>query len=140
MISIECPVYNSSIKFPDKIALIEGEMEISYLELNRRIDSARQALMKHDVKPGMKVGIISENSIQYIVLIFSLLRIGSLAVPINFRFRYTEIKEIISGMGIDLVISDMFTDDLDNSGIPRIGLNNTAGESGVNEGKAEKVS
>ena len=77
MISIECPVYNSSIKLPDKIALIEGKLEISYLELNKRVESVLQSLEKHGVRPGMKVGIISENSIQYIVLIFALMRMES---------------------------------------------------------------
>lgn len=140
MTTIECPVKNSSNKFPNNTALSKGELQISYKELSNRIEAAVLSLKGKGVRPGMKVGLISENSIEYIILIFALLRMGSLAVPISFRFRYKEIKEIISGMGIDLVISDMFTDYLDNSGTDRIGLNNTAAESGVNEGKAEKMS
>ncbi|MCK5004826.1 MAG: o-succinylbenzoate--CoA ligase [Candidatus Aminicenantes bacterium] len=115
MISNECPVWNYSNKFPDDTALIKGELGISYKDLSNRIDAAVLSLKGKGVKPGMKVGIISENSIQYIILIFALLRMGSLAVPINFRFRYPEIEEIISGIGIDLMISGIFTTELASS-------------------------
>ncbi len=122
MIINECPVKSSSIKFPDDIALTKGELQISYKEFNNKIDAAVLSLKGKGFKPGMKVGIISENSIHYIVLIFALLRMESLAVPINFRFRYPEIEEIISGIGIDLMISSMFTIELGLFGIKNIDL------------------
>ena len=139
MISIECPVYNSSIKLPDKIALIEGKLEISYLELNKRVESVLQSLEKHGVRPGMKVGIISENSIQYIVLIFALMRMESLAVPINFRFRYSEIEEIISGIGIDMVISGMFSEELSLLGLKVFRFSNLDSNSVIESKNPEKT-
>ncbi len=117
-----CPVGNHSNKFSDDIALTKGELQISYRELNDRIDAAVLSLQREGVKPGMKVGIISENSIKYITMIFALLRMGSFAVPINFRFRYPEIEKIISGIGIDLVISEIFTNEMGLSRIRNIAL------------------
>ncbi len=122
MIDFSCPVKNSSNKFPDDTALTKGELQISYKELSNRIDAAVLSLKGKGVKPGMNVGIISENSVQYIILIFALLRMESMAVPINFRFRYPEIEKIISGIRIDLMISGMFTIELGLSGIKNIDM------------------
>ncbi len=135
----ECPVRNSAIRFPDKTALLSGPERMSYDELDGRIDSAVRSLSGSGVLSGVKVGIISENTIQHIIIFFALLRIGAVAVPVNFRFRFPEIEKIISGMGIDLVISDMFKADLNNSGINRIGLNDIITKRKVNRRKKDIV-
>jgi len=108
MNNIECPIKNHSINTPNDIALIDGKLELSYLELDKKIDTVLADLGKKGVKNNMRVGIISENTLQYVILIFAILRLGGIVVPINFRFRFKEIEKIISGIEINLVISDMF--------------------------------
>ncbi len=117
MKEIKCPVKIFSIKTPNDTALVDGEEEISYFELNNRIDAVIHSLRKLNINRGMRVGVISENSIQYVILIFSILRLGGIVVPINFRFGFLEIERIVSGMEIDLIISDMFGEDFSVSKI-----------------------
>ncbi|MEN8221670.1 MAG: o-succinylbenzoate--CoA ligase [Acidobacteriota bacterium] len=121
MINNECPIRNSSTRYPNKSALLSGPDTISYKELENLVAYAARSLAEHGISSGSRIGIISENSPQYITLFFALLRLGAVVIPINFRFSFTEIERIVSGLGIDLVISDIFIEELKDSGIKRVG-------------------
>ncbi len=105
MISTECPIKNSALKFPGETAIYEHEQRISYFELDKRVNSIVNILLKKGVSPDMRIAIVSENSSEYIILIFALLRIGCAVVPVNFRFTTNEMNRIVDGMGINMVIS-----------------------------------
>ncbi len=105
MINIECPVRNSALKFPEEIAVYESQKKISYLELDKKINSLVRKLSEKGVIPEMRIGIISENSFGYVIMMFALLRIGCTIVPVNFRFSHSEICRIIEGMKIEVIVS-----------------------------------
>lgn len=104
MNAIECPVSATSCKCPGNAAVIDGEQKLSYRELNVRVGRAAEYLKKTGVKRGDRIAIVSRNSLNYIIILFSLFRAGAVALPLNPGFPIDYIAEIIKRMGAGLLL------------------------------------
>ena len=76
-------------------AIIFKDDEITYQELEDRIFSTMDALLKLGIRKENKTAILCENNLDYVVLIFSLWRIGAVPVPINVKLLPKEIEELL---------------------------------------------
>jgi amino acid adenylation domain-containing protein len=68
---------------PEAIALREGGRTLSYRELDRRTDQVARALIAKRVRPEMPVGIYMRRSIDAIVALLGILKVGSPYVPLE---------------------------------------------------------
>ena len=84
---------NSSEKYPDKTALVCEEKRITYFQLKNRAEKLASSLYELGVRKGMKAGILLYNSVEYIEIIFALMKLGAVGVPLNIRLTKAEIKE-----------------------------------------------
>ena len=83
---------SSAGKYPNKTALVCEEKRITYSQLKNRSEKLAFSLYKLGIRKGMKVGILLHNSIEYVEIIFALMKLGAVGVPINIRLTKTEIK------------------------------------------------
>lgn len=67
-------------------ALIEGDTSVSYLEYHRRIAAVADKLAAEGIQPGMRVAVLADNSIDYIVTLMALMHTGAVACPISTRY------------------------------------------------------
>ncbi|MFS1514464.1 amino acid adenylation domain-containing protein [Chengkuizengella sp. SCS-71B] len=111
-------------KTPLAIALVCGNQQISYKELNEKANQLAHLLREKEVKPGSLVGIMLNRSIDMIIGILGVLKAGGAYLPIdpNYplkRIEYTikdaqvemllvhsDFEEIISSKGTKLLIVD----------------------------------
>ena len=70
---------------PRKIAIVDHELELTYGELNDRINRVCSYLLKKAVAKGDRVAIISFNSHEFIEIYFASAKTGTVFVPINWR-------------------------------------------------------
>jgi len=84
---------NSAEKYPDKTALICGEKGITFSQLKERAERLAFSLSRLGIKKGMKAGILLYNSVEYVEIIFALVRLGAVGVPLNLRLTKDEIKK-----------------------------------------------
>ena len=91
-------------KFPEKEALIHGETRLTYRQLNSRINRLSHALLDLGISKGAKVAILSHNCHQFLEAYFALAKIGSIAVPLNFRLGVDEMKYIINHCDAEALI------------------------------------
>ncbi len=89
---IFCPVESLSIHAPDSIALISKDETLTYRQFHQRIFAAQINCQSQKIRRGTKVAIQSPNSIEYIVLLFALWRIGAVACLLSPRTPQKEIK------------------------------------------------
>ena len=82
-------------KFPTKIALITEEDHITYEQLNSRANQVANFLQKQKVAKGDFVGICMERSIEMVVSILAVLKVGGTYVPIDPNYPKKRIKYII---------------------------------------------
>ncbi|HEX3029708.1 MAG TPA: condensation domain-containing protein, partial [Clostridia bacterium] len=94
-------------KTPDNIALVSGEVLLSYRELDKKANRvARYLITECAVKPDTLVGIIMERSSDLLVSILGVLKSGAAYVPIDPSYPQERMKNIIDDAEIHTVISD----------------------------------
>ncbi|WP_433634902.1 acyl-CoA synthetase [Nocardia sp. CA-120079] len=82
-------------RVPTKLALIDGDVRLTFAELDERIDRVAAALLAAGLTGGERLAVIARNCWQYPVLVFAAARIGVVMVPINFMLGAAEIAYIL---------------------------------------------
>lgn len=88
---------HSARRFPDKIALIYQKQRITYKEINDQANTLAQKLVEYGIKSGDRILLLLENSPEYVITYYSILKAGAVIVPIN-----TDVK----AAGLDWMIKD----------------------------------
>ena len=66
--------------------------EISWQIFNEKANRCAHYLLERGVRKGDKVGILMMNCLEWLPIYFGILKIGALAVPLNFRYSSDEIE------------------------------------------------
>jgi fatty-acyl-CoA synthase len=91
----------SARKRPDKTAIIDGDVVITFAEFDRLVDRAAAALSDNGLRPGDRVALLSRNCWQYAVLAFATARAGVVLIPVNFMLTPEEIAFILGHSGAE---------------------------------------
>lgn len=94
---------------PDKIAIIEHispthRNEISYKNLNRRVDEMCQQMTLAGINPGQHVAMLMMNSTLAIVPFFAAMRLGLVFVPLNTRLTIDELDFQLKKSDVDWLL------------------------------------
>jgi long-chain acyl-CoA synthetase len=73
----------SAFFFPDRPAVREAGLELTYAQLNDRANRIATGLIRLGVKPGEHVGLCSLNSADWIAFYFGVLKAGAVAVTLS---------------------------------------------------------
>ena len=63
---------DSATKFPDKIALIEGNNSITYSELKNKVDKLHAYLFSLGIEENTKIGLLLHNSFLFVISLYAL--------------------------------------------------------------------
>ncbi|GGP99430.1 acyl-CoA synthetase (AMP-forming)/AMP-acid ligase II [Actinomadura coerulea] len=85
-----------ALAYPDRVAYIAGDTEISYRDFDRRVDRVAAALAAAGLGPGDRVAVLDKNSLEYAELLFGATRIGAAQVPVNYRLAPDEVAYIVN--------------------------------------------
>jgi acyl-CoA synthetase (AMP-forming)/AMP-acid ligase II len=69
-------------RWPERVALIEGERRRTYGELDARSSQIARALISLGLEPGERVAIVQENRIEYVETVIAIARAGGALVPL----------------------------------------------------------
>ena len=83
-------------RFGDRVAVVDGGVELTYVDLLDRAREFGAALVTSGVQPGDRVAIWAPNSARWIVAALGLWQAGAVLVPINTRFKGAEAFDILS--------------------------------------------
>ncbi len=86
MKSIPFPLQSTAEKYGDYPALISDERTITYAECCRLVNAAAGNLIQRRIEREDRLGIVANNSIEYILLLMALFQIGAIACPVSPRF------------------------------------------------------
>ena len=70
---------------PEAVAVVYGEQEISYGELNQRANQLAHHLVSLGVRPEVRVGILLERSVEMVVAVLGVLKAGGAYVPLDLK-------------------------------------------------------
>ncbi|MGO9357192.1 MAG: AMP-binding protein [Xanthobacteraceae bacterium] len=70
-------------RFPDRVALTDGERKVTFTELDRDANRFANYLLSRGLKSGEKIATICNNSVEFVKALFGIHRAGLVWVPIN---------------------------------------------------------
>ncbi|MEE4461037.1 amino acid adenylation domain-containing protein, partial [Azotobacter chroococcum] len=90
---------------PDAVALLFGETQLSYAELNRRANRLAHRLIGMGVAPETKVGIAVERSVEMVVGLLAILKAGGAYVPLDPDYPDERLAWMVEDSGIGLLLT-----------------------------------
>ena len=67
----------------------------SYAQLNTMVNAVSNNLVRHGLKKGERVAVLSRNNISFLVLGYALHKIGAWLVPVNFMLQPPDVQHVI---------------------------------------------
>jgi long-chain acyl-CoA synthetase len=87
---------NSAFFFPDRPAVSEAGVDITYAELNDRANRIATGLIKMGAKPGELVGLCAPNSADWIALYFGIMKMGGSALTLASGLTGDELANLVN--------------------------------------------
>ncbi|MFG3490885.1 amino acid adenylation domain-containing protein [Streptomyces sp. NPDC047972] len=91
---------------PDAVALVCGEHETTYRDLDRASDAFAARLAAHGVRPGGAVGLFLDRSAEFVVAMLAVLKAGGAYVPLDPRQPEERLAFVLADTGSALLVTD----------------------------------
>lgn len=98
-------VQTQAEKTPERIAYIEGDRTITYRDFNRSIDALAHFFAQQGIQKGDHVALLLGNEPIMLEAMYSLFRIGAVAIPVNPHYPVRDIVYIVEQSEAVAVIS-----------------------------------
>jgi fatty-acyl-CoA synthase len=86
-------------RHPDKLAVVAGELRVTYREFDTAVNRCAHALVDRGLVKGERLAVLAHNCWQYAVLVYAAARLGVVLVPVNFMLGAEEIAYILTHSG-----------------------------------------
>ncbi|MBE0584340.1 MAG: acyl--CoA ligase, partial [Desulfofustis sp.] len=91
--------------WPEKTALVHGELRLSYWELLIRSERVCQWLLQHGLSKGDRVALLTDQPAEYIAAYFGVLAAGGIVVGLNTQTSERSLISVLSDCGASVVLS-----------------------------------
>jgi fatty-acyl-CoA synthase len=92
-------LHRTARRHPDKLAVVAGELRVTYAEFDAAVNRCAHALADRGLTKGDRLALLSHNCWQFVTLAFATARLGVVLVPLNFMLGSAEIAYILSHSG-----------------------------------------
>jgi long-chain acyl-CoA synthetase len=82
---------NSAQKYPERVALVFGELRLTYAQVDAAADQVANLLVERGVRPGEKVALSCPNLPYFTVIYYGILKAGATVVPLNVLLKAREV-------------------------------------------------
>lgn len=90
---------------PNRIACITDQEKLTYFEFNERIQQVAAFLKnKYKVEKGARIAILSQNNLEYMILLFAIAKLQCIAVPLNIRLNVKELSFQLNDSGTSILV------------------------------------
>lgn len=94
-------------KFQEKLAVVSGEISLTYKVLNERINRLANGLLDNGLKKGDRLAVLMHNCHQFIEVYFAAAKIGAIFCPFNNHLRKLELIDICNYSKPKFLIADI---------------------------------
>ncbi len=99
-------IEQNAIEQPEAIALLMGERELCYAELNMRANRLAHKLISMGMGPDVRVGVAMERSLEVIVTLLAVLKAGGAYVPLDPEYPAERLSFMIKDSGMSLLLTE----------------------------------
>jgi acyl-CoA synthetase (AMP-forming)/AMP-acid ligase II len=121
--------------YKERAALISENNIISHQQFLEKVDRLSQGLMSIGVEKGDRIGVVSQNCLEYMYLYGAAAKIGAIILPVNWRLNSRELEYVITDGAPKTIFSSSELYDVTTSLISKFSFIKRA----YSFGQAEKV-
>jgi 3-oxocholest-4-en-26-oate---CoA ligase len=118
--------------FPDRLALIYGDLQVTYGELEDEANRLAHHLAAQGVGPGGHVGLYAHNSVETVATLLAAIKLRAVAININFRYLQSELAYHLRDADLCALVHDQdlasIVDAVVSPGLPRVSIGGNYGE------------
>ncbi|HLN76462.1 MAG TPA: long-chain fatty acid--CoA ligase [Nocardioidaceae bacterium] len=103
-LSLASVLAESARRVPDKLAVVEGDLRLSYADLWRDARGCAAALQERGIGPGSRVGLLAPNVVDFVRGYYGILAAGGVVVPVPTLLNADEAAYILSHSGAELLL------------------------------------
>src|SRR5690349_13891974 len=92
--------------FADRIAVVDGDQEISYRQLNDAAEAIGRGLLESGVRRQEPVAFLLGNSWRFAATFFGCAKAGLVALPVNLMLPPDDVSWILADSGTRTVVAD----------------------------------
>lgn len=82
-------------EFPENMAIIDKEIELTYSELKESVDAFASLLVHQGFAKGDRMGLMLPNGFHYVVAYYAIQRLGGTVVQVNPSYQISELDHIL---------------------------------------------
>lgn len=106
MTNLALNLTESAGMYPQRTAVREGDVTLTYAQLDDLASRLAALAASRGVKPGSRVGVMLPNVVAFPVVAYGILRAGGIVVPMNPLLKHREVEYYLSDSGAELVFAD----------------------------------
>ena len=91
-------------RWPDRTAITDETRSLSYVELAAEVEAVAGGLADLGVAPGERVALMLANSVEMMVALCAILRLGAIATPVNVREQAPELRRTLEHCGAAAIL------------------------------------
>ena len=118
--------------FPERVALIYGDRQVTYRELEDEANRLAHHLAAQGVGPGGHVGLYARNSVETVATLLAAIKLRAVAININFRYLQGELAYHLRDSDLCALVHDQelapVVDAVVSPGLPRVSIGGNYGE------------
>jgi len=96
---------NSASRFPDQVALVHEEVRATYRQLNSQANQLARFFVNRGIVPGDRIVLMLENSLEYVVSYYAVLKMGAVVVPLNTELKPDGLLTILQELDAKCLVS-----------------------------------
>jgi amino acid adenylation domain-containing protein/non-ribosomal peptide synthase protein (TIGR01720 family) len=104
--SIHDFIQDQAAKRPDALAVIDGTESWRYEELNHRANQWAYYLIAEGVKPGMRIGVCLDGSLEWLVVCLGVLKSGGVLVGLEPEEPWSRMAVMLKNSDVGMIITD----------------------------------
>ncbi len=116
-----CLTEVAALRHPDNLALIDEQGELTWRELDDRVNALASAWLDEGFQPGDGVALLARNHRGLIEALFAGAKLGGKVILMNTGFSGPQIREVSEREGVDLLVYDEEYEKLLGDLTPRLG-------------------
>ena len=95
---------DSAERFPEKQAFFANNTWHTYQEINDKANQLTHLLIESGIQKGQRVALLIENSIEYVITYYAILKTGAITVALNTDSTARDIKYILDDCEVSLLV------------------------------------
>ncbi|AUH68586.1 MULTISPECIES: class I adenylate-forming enzyme family protein [Gordonia] len=96
----------SAAHYGTRTALVDGDLELSYAELEARANALARGLLERGYERGDAIALQLQNSWQFVTSFFALAKIGVVAMPLNLLLSPSDIAYQLADSGVRAIVTE----------------------------------